>query len=80
MSQLVDDCLNLRVLDPAMGSGHFLVEVVDFASNKLIDFLNGYFFAAARRVSGPRCCACTTPATPGASAAPAAAATADPIT
>jgi len=25
-----------------MGSGHFLVEVVDFVSNKLIDFLNGW--------------------------------------
>lgn len=42
MALLVDDCLNLRVLDPAMGSGHFLVEVVDFVSNKLIDFLNGW--------------------------------------
>jgi len=42
MQQLVDDCLNMRVLDPAMGSGHFLVEVVDFVSNKLITFLNGW--------------------------------------
>ena len=42
MMQLVDDCLNVRVLDPAMGSGHFLVEVVDFISNRLIDFLNGW--------------------------------------
>ncbi len=42
MQQLVDDCLNVRVLDPAMGSGHFLVEVVDFVSNRLIDFLNGW--------------------------------------
>jgi hypothetical protein len=42
MQHLVDDCLNLRVLDPAMGSGHFLVEVVDYASNRLIDFLNGW--------------------------------------
>lgn len=42
MSRLVDDCLNIRVLDPAMGSGHFLVEVVDFVSDKLIDFLNGW--------------------------------------
>lgn len=42
MSQLVDDCLNVRALDPAMGSGHFLVEVVDFVSNRLIDFLNGW--------------------------------------
>lgn len=42
MRQLVDDCLNVRVLDPAMGSGHFLVEVVDYTSNRLIDFLNGW--------------------------------------
>ncbi len=42
MRQLADDCLNVRVLDPAMGSGHFLVEVVDFVSNRLIDFLNGW--------------------------------------
>jgi hypothetical protein len=42
MRQLVDDCLNVRVLDPAMGSGHFLVEVVDYISNRLIDFLNGW--------------------------------------
>ena len=42
MQQLVDDCLNVRVLDPAMGSGHFLVEVVDYVSNRLITFLNGW--------------------------------------
>jgi hypothetical protein len=40
MQNLVDDCLNVRVLDPAMGSGHFLVEVVDYVSNRLIAFLN----------------------------------------
>jgi Eco57I restriction-modification methylase/TaqI-like C-terminal specificity domain len=38
----VDDCLNVRVLDPAMGSGYFLVEVVDYVSNRLIDFLNAW--------------------------------------
>ena len=42
MRNLVDDCLNVCVLDPAMGSGHFLVEVVDYVSNRLIDFLNGW--------------------------------------
>lgn len=42
MRRLADDCLNIRVLDPAMGSGHFLVEAVDFISNWLIDFLNGF--------------------------------------
>ena len=42
MQRLADDCLDVRVLDPAMGSGHFLVEVVDFITNRLIDFLNGW--------------------------------------
>ena len=42
MRWLADDCLDMRVLDPAMGSGHFLVEVVDFVSNRLITFLNGW--------------------------------------
>ncbi|MGH8068048.1 MAG: Eco57I restriction-modification methylase domain-containing protein [Candidatus Entotheonellia bacterium] len=42
MQNLVDDCMNVRVLDPAMGSGHFLVEVVDYVSNRLIDFLNAW--------------------------------------
>jgi Eco57I restriction-modification methylase/TaqI-like C-terminal specificity domain len=42
MQNLVDDCLNVRVLDPAMGSGHFLVEAVDYVSNRLIDFLNAW--------------------------------------
>ena len=42
MRQLVDACLNIRVLDPAMGSGHFLVEVVDYISNRLLDFLNAW--------------------------------------
>jgi hypothetical protein len=42
MQNLVDDCLNVRVLDPAMGSGHFLVEIVDYVSNRLIDFLNAW--------------------------------------
>lgn len=42
MHHLADDCLDVRVLDPAMGSGHFLVEVVDFVSNRLITFLNAW--------------------------------------
>lgn len=42
MQQLADDCLDVKVLDPAMGSGHFLVEAVSFVSDKLIDFLNGW--------------------------------------
>lgn len=31
-----------RVLDPAMGSGHFLVEAVDFITDRVLDFLNGF--------------------------------------
>jgi hypothetical protein len=42
MTLLADDCLDVKVLDPAMGSGHFLVEAVDFVSSQLIDFLNGW--------------------------------------
>jgi hypothetical protein len=42
IQRLADDCLDIRVLDPAMGSGHFLVEVVDYVSNRLITFLNGW--------------------------------------
>lgn len=39
---LVNDLFDLKVLDPAMGSGHFLVEAVDFITDKMIDFLNGF--------------------------------------
>lgn len=42
MQQLADACLDVKVLDPAMGSGHFLVEAVDFISDRLIDWLNGW--------------------------------------
>lgn len=34
--------LDLKVLDPAMGSGHFLVETVDFITDKVLDFLAGF--------------------------------------
>lgn len=40
--KLVDDLFTLRVLDPAMGSGHFLVEAVDFITDRLIAFLNEF--------------------------------------
>lgn len=33
---------DVKVLDPAMGSGHFLVEAVDFITDKALDFLNGF--------------------------------------
>lgn len=39
---LVDDVFGLTVLDPAMGSGHFLVEAVDYLSDRLIGFLNAF--------------------------------------
>ncbi|HEY6998026.1 MAG TPA: hypothetical protein VH851_08860 [Candidatus Binatia bacterium] len=40
--ELVDDLFNIKVLDPAMGSGHFLVEAVDYITDKTLDFLNGF--------------------------------------
>ncbi|MEK7766858.1 MAG: hypothetical protein AAB368_11525, partial [bacterium] len=33
---------NVRVLDPAMGSGHFLVEAVDYITDKTLEFLNAF--------------------------------------
>ncbi len=39
---LVEKLFDLRVLDPAMGSGHFLVEVVDFVTDRLLKFLNQF--------------------------------------
>jgi len=40
--ELVDELFNVKVLDPAMGSGHFLVETVDFITDKTLDFLNAF--------------------------------------
>ncbi len=39
---LVERLFDLRVLDPAMGSGHFLVEVVDSVTDRLLKFLNQF--------------------------------------
>jgi len=39
---LVHDLFDVKVLDPAMGSGHFLVDAADSISDRLIDFLNGF--------------------------------------
>ncbi len=39
---LVDRLFDLRVLDPAMGSGHFLVETVDFVTDRLLEFLDQF--------------------------------------
>ncbi len=40
--QLVEQLFDFRVLDPAMGSGHFLVEAVDFITDRLLAFLNQF--------------------------------------
>jgi type II restriction/modification system DNA methylase subunit YeeA len=39
---LVEKLFDLKVLDPAMGSGHFLVEAVDFVTDELLHFLNAF--------------------------------------
>ncbi len=39
---LVDDLFDVKVLDPAMGSGHFLVEAVDFVTDKALDYLSPF--------------------------------------
>jgi len=38
---LIDSILSLKVLDPAMGSGHFLVEATDFLARALVEALGG---------------------------------------
>jgi hypothetical protein len=47
------DMFDVKVLDPAMGSGHFLVEAVDYITDRLVRFLDGfpflsYFFEGMR--------------------------------
>ncbi len=37
---LIDEILSIKVLDPAMGSGHFLVGAVDFLAHELITAMN----------------------------------------
>ncbi len=39
---IVEELFDLRVLDPAMGSGHFLVEAVDFITDRLLTFLSAF--------------------------------------
>jgi len=39
---LTDALFDVKVVDPAMGSGHFLVEAVDYITDKLLDFLNAF--------------------------------------
>jgi TaqI-like C-terminal specificity domain/Eco57I restriction-modification methylase len=40
--EVVDELFNVKVLDPAMGSGHFLVEAVDYITDKTLEFLNAF--------------------------------------
>jgi hypothetical protein len=40
--ELVDEMFDIKVLDPAMGSGHFLVEAVDFITDETIKFLSAF--------------------------------------
>ncbi len=40
--ELVEQLFDFRTLDPAMGSGHFLVEAVDFITDRLLTFLNQF--------------------------------------
>lgn len=42
MQALAHDLFDLKVLDPAMGSGHFLVEVVDYVTDRIIRYLQGF--------------------------------------
>jgi len=39
-SELVKELRKIKVLDPAMGSGHFLVEATDFLAHALVEALN----------------------------------------
>jgi hypothetical protein len=48
------DMFDVKLLDPAMGSGHFLVEAVDYTTDRMVRFLDGfpflsYFFEGMRR-------------------------------
>jgi len=40
-SILIDEILKTKVLDPAMGSGHFLVEATDYLARTLVETLSG---------------------------------------
>ena len=42
---LVDNLFDLKVLDPAMGSGHFLVEAVDFICDRILGEREGFLRA-----------------------------------
>ena len=44
-ADLVDELFDLKVLDPAMGSGHFLVEAVDFICDRILGAREGFLRA-----------------------------------
>ncbi len=44
-ASLVDELFDVRVLDPAMGSGHFLVEVVDYICDHILGRQDGFLQA-----------------------------------
>jgi len=44
--EVLRDLFDITVLDPAMGSGHFLVEAVDHITDRLVRFLDGFPFLA----------------------------------
>ena len=41
---VLHDLFDVKILDPAAGSGHFLVEAVDYVTDRLVRFLDGYPF------------------------------------
>jgi hypothetical protein len=50
--EVVDELFDIKVLDPAMGSGHFLVQAVDFITDRMLDFLNGFPWNPVMAISG----------------------------
>ncbi len=50
--ELVDELFDIKVLDPAMGSGHFLVEAVDFITDRMLTFLNAFPWNPAQAYLG----------------------------
>lgn len=41
-ASLVDELFDIKVLDPAMGAGHFLVEAVDYIAGRMLNFLSAF--------------------------------------
>lgn len=47
--EMSEDVLSLKVCDPAMGSGHFLLGVVDYLSKKILEKGSGLTLSEAKR-------------------------------